>query len=50
MVDGAEGRKSLELANAMLYSNLIREEVPLPLDRRRYASMLEELRAARKTT
>lgn len=48
MVDGVEGRKSLELANAMLYSNLIREEVALPLDRSRYASMLEELRAARK--
>jgi predicted dehydrogenase len=48
-VDGVEGRKSLELANAMLYSNLIREETSLPLDRSRYASMLEELRAARKT-
>jgi hypothetical protein len=32
----------------MLYSNLIREEVSLPLDRSRYASMLEELQAARK--
>jgi predicted dehydrogenase len=48
VVDGVEGRKSLELANAMLYSNLIREEVSLPLDRSSYASMLEELRAARK--
>jgi predicted dehydrogenase len=48
-VDGVEGRKSLELANAMLYSNLIREEVSLPLDRSRYASMLEDLRAARKS-
>jgi predicted dehydrogenase len=48
-VDGVEGRKSLELANAMLYSNLIREETSLPLDQSRYASMLEELRAARKT-
>jgi predicted dehydrogenase len=46
MVDGVEGRKSLELANAMLYSNLVHEEVSLPLDRSRYASMLEELRAA----
>jgi predicted dehydrogenase len=50
MVDGVEGRKSLELANAMLNSNLIREEVSLPLDRSRYASMLEELRGARETT
>src|SRR5918999_6423237 len=41
MVDGAEGRKSLELANAMLYSNLVREEVSLPLDRSRDPSMLE---------
>jgi predicted dehydrogenase len=48
MVDGVEGRKSLELANAMLYSNLIREEVSLPLDRGRYSSMVEELRTARK--
>jgi predicted dehydrogenase len=48
MVGGVEGRESLELANAMLYSNLIREEVSLPLDRSRYASMLEELRVARK--
>jgi predicted dehydrogenase len=47
-VDGVEGRKSLELANAMLYSNLIREEVSLPLDRSTYASMVEELRTARK--
>ena len=47
-VDGVEGRKSLELANAMLYSNLIHKEVSLPLDRSTYASMLEELRAARK--
>ncbi len=50
IVDGVEGRKSLELANAMLYSNVIREEVSLPLDRGRYAYMLEELRTARKAT
>jgi predicted dehydrogenase len=49
-VDGVEGRKSLELANPMLYSNLIREEVSLPLERGRYASMLEELRTTRKAT
>jgi predicted dehydrogenase len=49
MVDGAEGRKSLELANAMLYSNLVHGEVSLPLDRSRYASMLEELRTASKS-
>src|SRR5215207_11363519 len=47
-VDGVEGRKSLELANAMLFSTLIHKEVSLPLDRSTYASMLEELRAARK--
>jgi hypothetical protein len=50
MVDGVEGRKSLELANAMLYSDLMREEVSLPLDRSRYASMIEELRTAKKMT
>ncbi len=38
------------MANAMLYSNVIREEVSLPLDRGRYSSMLEELRTARKAT
>lgn len=46
--DGAEGSKSLELANAMLYSNLTREQVSLPLDRSNYAATLEELRVARK--
>jgi predicted dehydrogenase len=47
-VDGVEGRKSLELANAMLYSDLTGKEVPLPLDRGAYASKLGELRAAGK--
>jgi predicted dehydrogenase len=42
MIDGSEGRKSLELASAMIYSDLLRKEVVLPLDRRMYDSMIEE--------
>lgn len=42
--DGSEGRMSLELANAIIYSSQMRREVSLPLDRAAYAHMLAELR------
>jgi predicted dehydrogenase len=42
--DGAEGRMSLELANAMAYSSYTRSAVDLPLDRQKYAALLEDLR------
>ncbi|WMT56482.1 Gfo/Idh/MocA family protein [Truepera radiovictrix] len=41
--DGAEGRTSLELANAMTYSSYTRREVTLPLDRSAYAALLQDL-------
>ena len=43
--DGAEGRMSLELANAMILSSHTHAEVELPLDRDRYAELLAHLRA-----
>ncbi len=43
--DGAQGRMSLELANAMISSSHSRSTVELPLDRARYAALLERLRA-----
>jgi predicted dehydrogenase len=46
MADGVQGRMSLELANAMTYSSYVHEEVALPLDRAKYAAVLEALRAA----
>ena len=51
MIDGSEGRKSLELASAMIYSDHLRKEVVLPLDRRMYDSMIDEPRenTARET-
>lgn len=45
MADGIEGRMSLELANAMIYSSYVHEEVTLPLDRAKYAAVLEALQA-----
>jgi predicted dehydrogenase len=42
---GAQGRMSLELANALIYSNYTRGPVELPLNRQRYAALLEDLRA-----
>lgn len=42
--DGAAGRMSLELANAMILSSYTRETVELPLDRERYAALLNDLR------
>jgi predicted dehydrogenase len=44
MADGVEARKSLELANAMIYSSYQGQEVALPLDRHGYAALLEELK------
>jgi len=45
--DGREGRMSLELANAMIFSSFTKREVELPLDRERYAALLAELKAGR---
>jgi hypothetical protein len=38
----------LELANAIIFSNYTHSEVVFPLDRERYAGLLEELRAGSK--
>lgn len=43
--DGVEGRKSLELANAMIYSSYSNNPVDLPLDRAQYTALLEDLKA-----
>lgn len=43
--DGGEGRMSLELANAMIYSSYTGHAVDLPLDRQKYAALLAELQA-----
>ncbi len=45
---GAEGVKSLELANAMVYSGIEHETVRLPLDGEAYERLLQELCAGRK--
>lgn len=42
---GAEGRKSLELANALLLSSHLQRSLTLPLDRDAYASFLAERQA-----
>lgn len=44
---GAEGRMSLELANALIYSNYTHEPIELPLDRQKYAALLDDLRTKR---
>ena len=41
--NGEEGRKSLELSNAMIYSGATGEAVDLPLDRAAYSELLERL-------
>lgn len=41
--DGSQGRMSLELANAMIYSSYTQSTVELPLDRAGYAALLHEL-------
>lgn len=43
--DGEQGRMSLELANAMIYSSYSGSTVELPLDRTAYAALLAELQA-----
>jgi predicted dehydrogenase len=48
IADGSEGRMSLELANAMIYSSYTRSEAQLPLDREKYAALLEDLKAKRQ--
>ena len=45
MADGAQGRLSLELANAIILSGQRDTAVSLPLDRAAYASLLRELQA-----
>ncbi|GAC1614951.1 MAG: Gfo/Idh/MocA family oxidoreductase [Ktedonobacteraceae bacterium] len=45
---GVEGRMSLELANALIYSNYTHAPVDLPLDRQKYAALLDDLRAKRR--
>jgi len=44
VADGAEGRKSLELANALTLSSHTGQAVGLPLDRAAYGSLLAALR------
>jgi predicted dehydrogenase len=41
---GAEGCMSLELANSLIYSNYTHSEVTLPLDRAKYAELLDNLK------
>ncbi len=48
MSDGREGRMSLELANAMIYSGYVGEAIDLPLDRDKYSELLERLQAESK--
>jgi predicted dehydrogenase len=40
---GAEGCMSLELANSLIYSSYTHSEVALPLDRQKYAALLDRL-------
>ena len=48
VADGEEGRLSLELANALIYSSHTGQPVSLPLDRSAYGALLDELRASAK--
>jgi predicted dehydrogenase len=41
---GPEGLMSLELSNALIYSNYTHQPVELPLDRKKYSALLEDLR------
>ena len=45
---GTNAIHGLELANAMIYSNYTGETVEFPLDRQKYADLLEDLRAKEK--
>ena len=49
IADGAEGRMSLELANAITYASSVRSEVQLPLDREKYAALLADYQRSRRT-
>lgn len=44
LISGEEARKSLELANAMIYSSHTNQSVELPLDSERYGESLERLK------
>lgn len=44
LISGHEARKSLELANAMIYSSYTKQAVELPLDAARYGDLLEALK------
>ena len=46
IADGASAAMSLELANAMIYSNYTGSPVELPLDRQAYADMLADLQSS----
>ncbi|CAN5779808.1 Gfo/Idh/MocA family oxidoreductase [soil metagenome] len=48
--DGASGRMSLELANAMILSSYTRESVSFPLDRAAYHALLEDLKRGDRMT
>jgi predicted dehydrogenase len=47
LISGHEGRKSLELANAMLYSSHTGQTVTLPLNGNNYHQLLEDLKAGK---
>ncbi len=47
--DGASGRLSLELANAIVLSSCVRQSVSLPLDRGAYREVLADLRSGQRT-
>ena len=49
IAEGASTALSLEVANAMIYSSYLKEEVILPLDRQKYADLLADLKAGRRT-
>jgi predicted dehydrogenase len=44
VAEGAEGRMSLELANALIYSSQTGRQIDLPLDRAAYTTLLARLR------
>ena len=48
--DGASGRMSLELANAMILSSYTRETVAFPLDRAAYHALLADLKRGERMT
>lgn len=48
--DGKQGRMSLELANAIIYSSYTGGEVTLPLDRAGYSTLLSDLKQGKYTS